>query len=88
MDAVRCASPRCVEVCGAGGCGGGVQVCPKQAGRITLQDLVASRCGHTVVSMLIDVNGFLRYDNRETLIHGAADARDMADDEEHDVMAI
>jgi Ca2+-binding EF-hand superfamily protein len=44
-------------------------VCPAVEGRITLQDLVASKCGHTVVSILIDVNGFWKYDNRENLMH-------------------
>jgi len=44
-------------------------VCPRDPGRITLQDLIASRCGHTVISILIDVNGFWKYDNRESLMH-------------------
>ena len=35
---------------------------------ITLEDLVNCRVGHTVVSMLIDVNGFYEYDNREALL--------------------
>lgn len=39
------------------------------AGKITLQDLVTSRMGHTVVSMLIDAEGFTRYDRRESLMH-------------------
>ncbi|CAN0210046.1 unnamed protein product [Ectocarpus sp. 12 AP-2014] len=34
---------------------------------ITLADLLASGAGHTVVSMLIDTNGFWTYDNRESL---------------------
>ena len=37
-------------------------------GRITLAELQRSRCGHTVVSILTDVNGFWRYDHRETLM--------------------
>jgi serine/threonine-protein phosphatase 2A regulatory subunit B'' len=44
-------------------------VCPAVDGRITLADLISSRCGHTVISILIDVNGFWKYDNRETLMH-------------------
>ena len=34
---------------------------------ITFEDLMKSRAGHTVVSMLVDVNGFWTYDNRESL---------------------
>jgi hypothetical protein len=30
----------------------------------TFQDLVNSDQGHTVISMLLDVNGFWQYDNR------------------------
>ena len=45
-------------------------VSPSQEGRITLQDLISSRCGHTVISILIDVNGFWKYDNRESLLGG------------------
>ena len=37
-------------------------------GRISLAELQRSRCGHTVVSILTDVNGFWRYDHRETLM--------------------
>lgn len=44
-------------------------VCPADPGRITLSDLISSKCGHTVISILIDVNGFWKYDNRETLMH-------------------
>lgn len=40
--------------------------CPKVPGRITLDDLIASRCGHTVISILIDVNGFCNYEARES----------------------
>jgi len=40
-----------------------------EAGKITLQDLAASQMGHTVVSMLIDAEGFTRYDRRESLMH-------------------
>ena len=34
----------------------------------TFQDMIKSGQGHTVVSMLLDVNGFWSYDNRENLI--------------------
>ncbi|CAM9597022.1 unnamed protein product [Ectocarpus sp. 6 AP-2014] len=34
---------------------------------ISLADLLASGAGHTVVSMLVDTNGFWTYDNRESL---------------------
>lgn len=44
-------------------------VSPAVSGRITLADLISSRCGHTVISILIDVNGFWKYDNRESLMH-------------------
>jgi serine/threonine-protein phosphatase 2A regulatory subunit B'' len=45
-------------------------VSPSVEGRITLADLISSRCGHTVISILIDVNGFWKYDNRESLLGG------------------
>jgi serine/threonine-protein phosphatase 2A regulatory subunit B'' len=44
-------------------------VSPTTPGRITLADLISSKCGHTVISILIDVNGFWKYDNRENLMH-------------------
>jgi hypothetical protein len=34
----------------------------------TLNDFLTSKQGHVVVSMLLDVNGFWRYDNRESLV--------------------
>ena len=34
---------------------------------ITLQDLISSSQGDTVINILIDVNGFVKYDNRELL---------------------
>lgn len=34
----------------------------------TFKDLVDSKQGHTVISMLLDINGFWRYDNRESLM--------------------
>ena len=33
--------------------------------QITLEDLLRCNVGHTVVSMLIDINGFWSYDDRE-----------------------
>lgn len=41
---------------------------PKDPCRITLQDLIASGVGDTVVTILTDVNGFWAYDNRENLV--------------------
>lgn len=41
---------------------------PKDPDCITLKDLFACRVGHTVISMLTDVNGFWAYDNRENLL--------------------
>lgn len=40
----------------------------KQAGNITLQDLINCKQGGTVLSILIDAAAFWRYDNRESLM--------------------
>ena len=40
---------------------------PKDPYKITLQDLINSAQGDTVVSILIDLNGFWTYENREVL---------------------
>lgn len=40
---------------------------PEDPSFITLTDILRSGTGHTVVSMLIDTNGFWTYDNRESL---------------------
>lgn len=40
---------------------------PQDPTCITLADLLRSGAGHTVVSMLVDTNGFWMYDNRESL---------------------
>ena len=40
---------------------------PKDPYKITLQDLVNSGQGDTVISILIDLNGFWTYENREVL---------------------
>ena len=41
---------------------------PKDPLRITLQDLISCGQGDTVVSILIDLNGFWTYENRENLV--------------------
>lgn len=40
---------------------------PQSQHRITLADLIESKQGDTVVNILIDTEGFWRYDNREML---------------------
>jgi hypothetical protein len=47
----------------------------------TLSQLIDSKQGHIVVSLLLDVNGFWRYDNRESLVH----EEDEEEDEEAEV---
>ena len=37
--------------------------------RITLDDLIRSGYGDTVVNILIDLNGFWTYENREVLVN-------------------
>ena len=37
--------------------------------RITFADLCACKSGHTVCGILVDVNAFWLYENRENLIH-------------------
>lgn len=39
---------------------------PKNLTDITLDDLINCKCGGTVITMLIDVHGFLAYDQRES----------------------
>lgn len=41
---------------------------PVALNRFTLNDLINCRMGHTVVSILIDVNAFWLYENRENLM--------------------
>lgn len=41
---------------------------PKDPYKLTLQDLVNCCQGDTVVSILIDLNGFWTYENREVLV--------------------
>lgn len=50
---------------------------PQDPLRITLQDLIQSSQGDTVCSILIDLNGFWTYENREVLV--AADGESPAD---------
>jgi len=38
---------------------------PADPAKITPEDLARSKQAHTVISMLVDVDGFLAYDNRE-----------------------
>lgn len=45
---------------------------PEHPLHITLADLERCKFGHTVISILTDVNGFWKYDNREVLIHEEA----------------
>jgi serine/threonine-protein phosphatase 2A regulatory subunit B'' len=42
---------------------------PASPERVTLADLEKSKTAHTVLAMLIDVNAFWLYENRENLIH-------------------
>ena len=41
---------------------------PKDANKITFEDLVSSGVGETVISLLVDMEAFYQYDNRESLI--------------------
>ena len=41
---------------------------PVKPGCITLDDLIRCGVGGTVVAMLVDMQGFYDYDNREVLI--------------------
>lgn len=47
---------------------------PRDPYRVTLDDLVRSGCGATVVQMLVDVDGFVQYDRREEQMLGPTDA--------------
>ncbi|KAK6481340.1 serine/threonine-protein phosphatase 2A regulatory subunit B'' subunit gamma isoform X1 [Huso huso] len=49
---------------------------PKDPCKITLQDLVNSSQGDTVTSILIDLNGFWTYENREVLVANDNDLDD------------
>ena len=46
---------------------------PKDSLRITLEDMVNCGNGDTVVSILIDLNGFWTYENREVLANDNAE---------------
>lgn len=52
---------------------------PKDPYKITLQDLVNSCQGDTVTSILIDLNGFWTYENREVLVANDNDSISAAD---------
>lgn len=52
---------------------------PKDPYKITLQDLVNSCQGDTVTSILIDLNGFWTYENREVLVTNDNDGIGPAD---------
>ena len=41
---------------------------PRDPHKITLKDIIDSGNGETVVSILIDLNGFWSYENRESLV--------------------
>ena len=45
----------------------------------SLSDMLGSKQGHVVVTMLLDVNGFWRYDNRESLVGGDDEEENPAD---------
>ena len=46
---------------------------PADPSIITFEDLLACKVGHTVISMLIDVEGFSVYDRREQNLHDGDD---------------
>lgn len=56
---------------------------PAEATHITLRDLLRCGVGDTVVRMLVDVRGFMDYDNRESVMHGGG-AGGWADEEGED----
>jgi hypothetical protein len=69
------ALPRCACVCDGRAPQNEIfdMVRPRDPYKITLQDLIDSRVGHTVVGILTDVHCFWQYDNREALIAHDAD---------------
>lgn len=52
---------------------------PQDPYKITLQDLVNCCQGDTVVSILIDLNGFWTYENREVLVASDNDSSNTVD---------
>ena len=54
---------------------------PRDPYKITLQDLVSSSQGDTVTSILIDLNGFWTYENREVLVVNDSDSNNSDMDE-------
>ncbi|KAG8449543.1 hypothetical protein GDO86_016261 [Hymenochirus boettgeri] len=53
---------------------------PKDPLRITIQDLIQSSQGDTVCSILIDLNGFWTYENREVLVANEGESPSDTDD--------
>lgn len=53
---------------------------PKDPYKISLQDLINSSQGDTVTSILIDLNGFWTYENREVLVASDNDSTADVDD--------
>lgn len=51
-------------------------VAPEHPLRITFADLKRCKVGHTALYILIDVNGFWQYDNRESLMQQKEDEGD------------
>ena len=43
---------------------------PKDGLHITLDDLLRCGVAHTIINMIIDIDGFWAYDQRENIIHG------------------
>lgn len=52
---------------------------PAHPGYITLEDLIRSKVGHTVLHMITDVAGFWQYDNREFLLQQQQQAMQAAE---------
>lgn len=50
---------------------------------ITMHDLISSKQGATVITMLVDVHGFWRYDNREQLMQSTEEPE--YEESEHEV---
>lgn len=55
---------------------------PKDPYKITLQDLVNSCQGDTVTSILIDLNGFWTYENREAPVANDSDSTSTANNDD------
>jgi serine/threonine-protein phosphatase 2A regulatory subunit B'' len=55
---------------------------PKDALKITIDDLVASKCGKQVLGILISAKGFINYENRESLVLSDSSSSDEDEDDE------